>query len=111
MKTRNRNIRLLALLLCVLLTVSGCTLFQSGKYQKAVELFEQGQYLDAQEWFLKIEDYEDSGLYLEYILAWNVFMNGDYGRAAEMYDALGDFRDSAVQAKRMRYRLALLLME
>jgi len=110
MKTRNRNIRLLALLLCVLLTVSGCTLFKSGKYQKAVELFEQGQYLDAQGWFLKIKEYEDSGMYLDYILAWDTAMNGELERAAEMYAALGDFRDSAAQSLACRYGYAEQLL-
>ena len=101
-----RMMKLLTLLLCVLLTVSGCTLFKSGKYQKAVELFEKQQYLEAQKWFLKIEDYEDSRLYLDYILAWNGSMNGEYDRAAQMYDALGDFRDSAAQALVCSYACA-----
>jgi len=89
-----RNIGLLCLVLCIALAVSGCEMLDSRKYKKAQELFEQGSYAGAQELFAKIETYEESEKYLNYMAAAQLAEQGDFAGAAAGFAALGDFCSS-----------------
>lgn len=95
MHRQYKKIRLLSLLLAVALVVSGCALVDSAKYKKAVEYFEQSNYAEAKTIFAEINEYEDSGKYLQYIDAAEKAANNDYSCASAAFSALADFRNSS----------------
>jgi len=93
-----RKIRLISVLLCIVLLLSGFTLGNSGKYKKAQKYFNEGDYSRAEALFAEITTYEDSNRYLMYARAILLAEQGNYELAVNSFAALEDFLDSKLQA-------------
>ena len=87
------------------------------KYQKAVEAFNSGDYPQAEESFLALEDYGDSADYVLRCRYENAKAQLDEGTADQIaaakaaFEALGDYEDAASLVTECDYQQALLLME
>ena len=88
-----------ALAAMMLLTLVGC----SGKqYDKAMGLFEAGDYVGAKAIFLELGDYENSAEMVkncDFAHADQLMQAGDYDGAAAIYKALGNYQNSAAILK------------
>ena len=90
------------LLLCAALVLTSCSDSDSeraGKLESAKALLAAGRYADAAEAFSALSGYENADTYLRYAEAARKKNSGDYAGAQAGFEALGDFLDSAVQAR------------
>ena len=73
-------------------------------YKQAMELFEDGQYLEAKDIFEKLGDYKDSENMVkevQYCRAEELFNQKDFYAAKEIWEALGDYADSVERLKQL----------
>lgn len=106
-----RRILCYVLFVGMMLSVTGC---KSQDYQKAVDLFESGQYGQAGEVFANLEDYEDSVAMVRecnYRIAIETLEDMDYETAHSLFLELADYSDSSEMIKKCCYHLALEAME
>ena len=106
-----RRILCYVLFVGMMLSVTGC---KSQDYQKAVDLFESGQYGQAGEVFANLEDYEDSVAMVRecnYRIAIETLEAMDYETAHSLFVELADYSDSSEMIKKCCYHLALEAME
>ena len=107
-----------ALILCLaVLLLAGATLgvlFLTGvlggnkDYDRAMELFKQGQYPEAAALFEQLGDYKDSAELAQncrYQQAQLAYTREDYEQALELFTTLGNYRDSADWAARCEQKL------
>ena len=79
----------------LLLALTGC---DSSDYKKATELFNSGNYAEAQTMFEALGDYEDSAemvLECKYQNSIALMEEKEYDTAKEILETLGDYKDSA----------------
>ena len=87
------------------------------RYTSAIEAFNSGEYQQAEEAFLALEDYANSANYVlqcRYESAKAQLENGsaqDIAAARETFVALGDYQDAAALVSECDYQQALLLLE
>lgn len=97
---------------CALLVfLSGCA---SSDYNKAVSMFNNGDYKSAEDLFKSLGDYKDSANYLAdipYQEAMVLFNNGDYTNAERAFAILDDYKDSPKMVKECRYCYGKSLIE
>ena len=81
-------------------------------YNKAMSLYNEGDYPAAQAMFESLGDYQDSAFYAfecaniqTYTTAWEYLENNDYKNAIDVFCKLGDFRDAADKQSEARYLL------
>jgi len=63
-------------------------------YEQAQQMLEDGTLFDALDSFKKLQKYEDSALYAQYVQARILVLQGNFKSALEAYIKLGDFLDS-----------------
>lgn len=80
---------------------------QLERYNSAVELFEKGEYTEAEAAFIALGDYKDSAkmaarcsLQSNYDAAMQLYYDGKYAQATWAFEALGDYEDSAEQKEK-----------
>ena len=81
----------------------------SKDYDRAMELFKQGQFPEAAALFEQLGDYKDSPELAQscrYQQAQQAYAGEDYGQALELFRNLGTYRDSADWAARCEQKLA-----
>lgn len=93
-KHLEKNVVMIFLLCILLLCLSGCSLFDGQKYDKAISLFQSGKYDEAITAFSAIEQYEDSSTFIMYIKTLQLAESGEYALAASTFETMGTFRDS-----------------
>ena len=87
------------------------------EYQKAVEAFNSGDYAQAEESFLALEDFGESADYVlrcRYEVAKGQLQEGtadQIAAAKAAFEALGDYQDAATLVTECDYQQALLLLE
>ena len=91
------------------------------KYNKAMSLYNQKDYVNAEKAFRDCDEYKDSQekaneceeLFNDsrYSEALASMSSGDYKHAAALFDSLGDYKDSADQYKNSQYSYANSLMD
>ena len=99
-----KRIIALALAALMLLTLVGCS---SKKYDKAMGLFEAGDYVGAKAIFVELGDYENSAEMVkncDYAHADQLLYSGDFDGAAAIYQALGNYQNSAEILKTIPWR-------
>lgn len=86
------------------------------KYDDALTLLEEGAFDKAREAFRKLDDYRDSENYVKYEITYQEALHYmesedmEYLQAAELFDTIADYSDSADQASACRLKLALALI-
>ena len=111
MKNVCRKIALLLCALCLLLALTGC---DRADYVAAVEVYNAGDYAQARELFLALEDYEDSAELAkrcEYHLAVATYSEGKFEEAIAALEKLGDYEDSLALITHSKYQIALQLKD
>lgn len=106
-----RSVVMFALFAVLVLTLTGC---KSHDYNKALELFESGQYSQAMAVFADLADYENSAEMVHecsYRIAVQTMEAGDYETALSLFMELGEYSDSPELMKKCCYSLALEAME
>ncbi|MBP3684167.1 MAG: tetratricopeptide repeat protein [Oscillospiraceae bacterium] len=96
---------LVVMVLVLLLT--GCG---NSDYNKAMDLYEAGNYEEAIVLFLELGDYEDSAekvIACNYGIALNFYNSGDYATAMNLFTTLDDYEDSAEKALDCQYHIAV----
>lgn len=79
------------------------------KYNEAVELFQNGEYHQAEILFAELDGYKDSQDYLEkipYSTAESIYDSGDYEAAYATFVELGEYQDSKDRALQSAYQYA-----
>ncbi len=114
-KKRRRRIVRNVVLTVLLAAVAFCAVWFYGipyyKYLKASQALENGQYAQAKEQFLALENYSDAAVMAQecdYQSAMSGLRSGTYTSlrlAQEGFDSLGDYKDSALRAMETRYTL------
>ncbi len=98
-----------------LLLAGGVTVFllwffgDARAYQQAQKLYQQGEYIQAENAFRKLGDYEDSAQQVQacrYHQALGFFDQGQYELAEQIFLSLNGFSDSAEQIRACRYQRA-----
>lgn len=87
---------------------------QPSEYDKAVSLYNNGEYSDALDIFLTLGDHQDSQYYItdcRYNLALEAMNKGDYTSAKDNLMKLGAYKDCADLIKECNYQRALALLE
>ena len=100
-KKMSRGTRLLAVMLCILLLVSGLGLGRSSpedRYKDAIELLQEGKYAEAAPKFRELGYYQEAGKYAMYAAALTEAEKGNYLLAVSAMTTLGDFMDSSLLA-------------
>lgn len=92
--THRINSIFLLLLLCALVTLTGCTSAAERSYRDALELLEQGRYEEAAGKFTDLGSYEEANRLLMYSRAALEAENGNYDTARRAFSALAAFRDA-----------------
>ncbi len=116
-KKKNRNIALAisgAILLSVVIGVVAFMFKDEGTYSKAISLYENGEYIEANELFLEIYDYKDSGEYalLSFYMNGKELMSaGKFKEAAEVFETISDYEDSGEVLLECYYNDGLAQME
>ena len=104
----NRRFRLLCLFAALLLSLTACTQDKSLTYNRAVNLFADGDYAGAAQVFVKLGDYAAAPTYAAYSQGLVLYEQGQYAAAAPYFEQTQDFmygRD------RYRYCYAHSLMD
>lgn len=85
----------------------------SKKYYRAVNLYDEGKYLEAKEIFDNLGNYRNSVTYsrelsqqLVYDNAMSYYEDGEYENAIEKFKSLGEFKDSEKWTKESKYKYA-----
>jgi len=97
-------------LLLVFSMVFGMTGCKSSDYKKAVGLYEDGKYEQAEKMFAELGDYKDSALMAtksSYAYAEELMDDGEYEEAAEIFTELDDYEDSQELYRECRYEVGL----
>lgn len=95
-------------ILCLLLLVAAFTGCDATEYKKAVELYESGQYAQAQTIFEELGEYEDSKTYAQdcrYMQGQALMESGKYEEAEEIFRKLGNYKDSKTYAQDCKWYL------
>lgn len=111
MKTAMKKAAVLLCCLCLVLAMTGC---ERADYVAAVEVYNSGDFAQARELFLALEDYEDSAALAkrcEYHLAVALYSDGAFQEAITALEKLGDYEDSLALITHSRYQIALQLKE
>lgn len=111
MKNVYKKIALLLCALCLLLALTGC---DRADYVAAVEVYNTGDYAQARDLFLALEDYEDSAELAkrcEYHLAVAIYSEGKFEEAIAALEKLGDYEDSLALITHSKYQIALQLKD
>lgn len=90
--------------------LAGC---DSNQYEKAMSLYEAGDYERAASIFEELGDYENSvemAKESKYAKAMSLYEAEDYARAASVFEELGDYKNSAKMAKESKYAYASQLL-
>lgn len=102
--------------LCLLLTatmlLTGCG--KKGQYDKAMAMYENGQYEEAAEKFTELGDYENSNDMAKacrYETAKALLDAGDYDGARKAFEELGDYENSTDYMKECDYNKANALFD
>lgn len=98
----------IAWILCLLLLVAAFTGCDATEYKKAVELYESGQYAQAQTIFEELGEYEDSQAKAQdcrYMQGQALLESGKYEEAKEIFRKLGDYKDSKTYAQDCKWYL------
>ena len=83
--------------LVIFLVLLFTKIIPSSRYEKAVGLYEAGNYCEAYEIFVKLGDFNDSRTYAEeakvqiYRDALTSYANNDFVKAQELFSSLGDY--------------------
>ena len=98
-----KKILSIMLVFLAILILTGC---DSADYDKAMELLESGNYLEAKAIFVELGDYKDSSDKIkvcenayQYEQASIAYTAGNYKSAISQYRKLGDYKDSVSQIK------------
>ena len=117
-KTRLKKVVLvvmIAALLCMAgILIAKNVIIPQRKYDKSVELMENGDYIAAKEMFESLGDYKDSKtqiLECTYREAMKLLCNGYDDKAKEIFESLGDYKDSSDHVLEYHYEAAKELME
>lgn len=100
--------RLLFLLLCLLLCLSGCTQTRPYTYDQAVELFADGLYAEAADAFERLGNKAAAPTYAAYSRGLVLYEQGQYAAAAPYFEKTQDFMYGQ---ERYDYCSAYALME
>lgn len=76
---------------------------KEDKYNKAIEHYNNGEFLKALEIFRSLEDFQDSKEYTKIVLydyASQLFQNAEYTEASQYFLELGEYKDSSTYAAR-----------
>lgn len=95
-------------ILCLLLLVAAFTGCNATEYKKAVELYESGQYAQAQNIFEELGEYEDSQAKAQdcrYMQGQALMESGKYEEAEEIFRKLGGYKDSNTYAQDCKWYL------
>ena len=98
--------KMIAFLLCLLLSLgmtTGCSYFKDKKYNRAKELYAQGEIITAAEMMEKLDGYKDS----QQLAADYYFEGEDYTSAQEMYYPIMEFSEDNV----FRYALCCFYLQ
>lgn len=109
-----KNMKKFGWILCLLLLVAAFTGCNATEYKKAVELYESGQYAQAQNIFEELGEYEDSQAKAQdcrYMQGQALMESGKYEEAEEIFRKLGNYKDSNTYAQDCRYMQGQTLME
>jgi len=101
-------ILILGLAVCMF---SGCN---SQDYNKATELMQNGDYVQALELFEHLEDYKDSAdqaLACRYAIASNYYEKNYYDEALQLFTSLGDYQDSSNMVKECQLCIASAMLD
>lgn len=99
------------LLVCLCASLCAC---KSSDYNKALSLFDGGEYESALILFESLENYSDSVEYVKeckYNIALKMVENGEHDSALNIFSNLGDYKDSAECVKECKYNIALEMIE
>lgn len=105
---RNKRCFLLLLLALLLCCLSSCAQNNSGKFETAVKLFSNGDYLEAAEAFEKLGDYSTAPTYAAYSRGLVLYEQGQYSAAEPCF---AQTREFMYGEERYQYCHAFLLME
>lgn len=97
--------------LCLLLALTGC---ERADYVAAVEVYNSGDFAQARELFLALEDYENSPALVkrcDYHLAVDIYREGRFEDAIAALEKLGDYEDCPQLITHSKYQIALKLKE
>lgn len=102
-----KRLLMVGLLLCLLVSMSGCTLLD---YQKANKLYKKGAYVQAEEIYQSLGDFADSeemavisGKKADYAEAEELYAAGAYAQALALYTGLEMYSDSPLKAVMCQY--------
>ena len=106
-----RSVVMFVLVAVLVLALTGC---KSQDYNKALELFESGQYSQAMAVFADLADYENSAEMVRecsYRIAVETMEAGDYETALSLFAEQGEYSDSLAMMKKCCYSLSMEAME
>ena len=109
MKSVFNKLLLLLCALCLLLSLTGC---ERADYVKAVEVYNTGDFAQAQQMFLALEDYENSAALAkrcQYHLAVDIYRKGDFQNAIPALE-VSDWEICRAEAGYRNYTVSTLEM-
>ena len=89
------------------LSLTACN---GSDYKKATELYENGQYEEAEQIFTELDDYKDSAdmaIASRYEGAKELYESGDYQAALDKFEAISDYEDSGEFIEKAEHSLML----